>query len=218
MGGSQNKELKTVWQRFETRLHLHQLGAAAGAATGAATGAADGAGSEWKAQCLDIQKIDSKAPFLNQKMELYHSVRESESFDDKRIQSILKHGFRVPYSSFANKGNGVYLSNHSRYAWNWGGPVVIVCHVDATCKSIQRFRSELRSGNDNGWEYVVKDPKCVQPKYLIRYAVQGKLSEENRKKHIGWVPHTDTGCPKCTQLPKRCDCPLFPTVDPNDLV
>jgi hypothetical protein len=91
---------------------------------------------EWKPSLL--VKVDQIIPVTqfnktksfksNETLELYHSVREAQSFEDKRIQSIIKHGFsRFRSMSY---GPGVYLANHSRYAWIWSGsPIVLVCHV-----------------------------------------------------------------------------------------
>lgn len=155
-------------------------------------------------------------------LELYHSVRDARTVDDHRIKSIVRDGFKIPNYSMANKGNGVYLSSHSRYAWNWGGPLVLVCHVSANLppNQMQRFRSEIKSGasDDNGWEYVVKDPKYVKPMYLIEYKVDCDDRVGLLHDSIGFVDHGKSGCKECDRLITRCDCALTPNFDIRDIL
>jgi hypothetical protein len=154
-------------------------------------------------------------------LELYHSVRQAESEQDRRIVSILRDGFRIGY--YGNKGPGVYLSNHSRYAWNWGGPVVLICHVPVVpACSIARFRSEIKSGSLSldGSEYVVSDPSLVRVHSVVRFRVEPRIQtmDDVSRLNIGFVDHGHFGCPNCDPLVRRCDCALSPVVDPLDLV
>lgn len=153
-------------------------------------------------------------------LELYHSVRDAQSFNDVRIQSILTNGFRV---NRGNKGTGVYLSSHSRYALHWSGsPIVLVCHIGIKHASmLHRYRSELKSGQleqfgHNGWEYVVSRGSWVRPAYLLKYSTQEKTNLWIDE--VGYVPLGASGCSLCDLQRVRCDCQLHPPYDPNDLV
>lgn len=156
-------------------------------------------------------------------LELYHSVRDAKDINDTRIQSILTKGFKPGW--YGNKGPGVYLSSHSRYAMRWSGsPVVLVCHVDASLPPdrLRRYRSELRSGQTehNGWEYVVTDGKDVRVSHVLNYHLRWHNS--SHKDVVcwpsPWVEHGESGCRSCDERRKRCDCALLPNAHNEDIV
>ena len=153
-------------------------------------------------------------------LELDHSSRGTGSLNQAQAtQSICDNGFVLDRWSRGNKGQGVYLANHSRYAWLWGGLVVIVCHVDPSTPCLQRYRSEINSGNSTtNSEYVVSDPNQCHARYVIQYKVSGPVPYGSPD--LGFTPHGQLGCSKCDVQtpPRRCDCPQEPLVDPNDLV
>jgi len=155
------------------------------------------------------------------KIELYHSPRSigiGIGIDDT-INSIIKNGFMIQPFLIQNKGRGIYFANHSRYAWLWGGPKVMICDVIANPKYIKRFRSEIDSGSEFcNSEYVITDPSIIFPKYVLEYEIErGTVDKviglDSAYKKLGFF-----GCEKCDQLLVRCDCPLDPNVDPNDFV
>lgn len=97
---------------------------------------------------------------------LYHTIR----FHEIDTFSICQNGFYEKVKG-GTKGPGVYLSNHSRYSafWKGCGSPVIVCSVIAHEEHLRRFRSEIYSPQSNASEYLVKNPMCVFPKYIINY-------------------------------------------------
>lgn len=150
-------------------------------------------------------------------LQLYHGQRGEDN-----SESICNIGFHLSY--YGNKGVGVYLANHSRYAWNWAGTSnpVLICDVIADDGGISRFRSEIYSPTWNS-EYVVSDPALVYPRYVLRYEIDGKISGVIRNQ-IGFVKHGEFGCVSCDSKcfgdlkGDRCDCQLVPTVDSRDVL
>jgi len=150
-------------------------------------------------------------------LQLYHGQSDSDN-----SESICNTGFH--HSCYGNKGVGVYLANHSRYAWNWAGTrnPVIVCDVIADDRRVSRFRSEIYSPTWNS-EYVVNDPVLVYPRYILRYEIDGSMPREIPGQ-IGYVEHGKFGCVPCDSKVfaswkgSRCDCKLVPMVDPQDVV
>lgn len=149
-------------------------------------------------------------------LELYHAVRNPDD-----VGSILQHGFIV--SGRGNKGHGVYLSNHGRYAAFCMGSdkPVIVCHVISDETKIQRYRSEIESEKPYDSEYVVSDANLVYPKHVIMYDLEmvdrRGVKEYFRKNPSAFVRWGSSGCPHCDHVPKRCDCPQFPIVQKSDI-
>lgn len=150
-------------------------------------------------------------------LELYHSSRGDQFGASK---SILEQGFKIRHGD-GNKGNGVYLANHSRYAWLWGGPYVIVSDVIAQSSSIQRFKSEIASGSNlHDSEYLIKDPTLIYPKSIIEFKVTTK-SDTNAIDLYDFprfVEYGQFGCSLCDPKKIRCDCQQYPTIDGNDLL
>ncbi len=146
-------------------------------------------------------KLKENKPVL----ELYHKTRETDYNGNWDFNSIIKNGFML--SRHGNKGYGVYMANHGRYSYSWGGydilgnNNVIICEVIYDPQDVFRYRSELVSPNFNS-EYRITNPDLIYPKYFIEYNVEGK------KTSYGWVDHGNFGCPKCDINKTRCDCPL----------
>jgi hypothetical protein len=91
-GRNTGRSTESVSRRFVDRLHLHSL--------------------PCSAKVEEIITLPTVQKNMRQRvLELYHSVRDTLSFQDKRIQSILTNGFRIGYHG--NKGGGVYLSSHA---------------------------------------------------------------------------------------------------------
>ena len=149
-------------------------------------------------------------------LQLYHAQRTGDN-----SESICNEGF---YSFYGNKGRGVYLANHSRYSWNWAGTIdpVLICDVIADDSRISRYRSEIYSPKWDS-EYVCH-PLVVFPKYVLKYEIQGKFTDEIARQ-IGYVKHGSFGCISCDSEVLndntkgiRCDCELVPKIDPRDVL
>lgn len=149
-------------------------------------------------------------------MQLYHAQRDRD-----HSESICRSGFHC--SLYGNKGVGVYLANHSRYAWNWASPrnPVLICDVIADDERISRYRSEIISPTWDS-EYVVRAPELVYPRYILKYEIEGKVPFEILDR-IGYVKNGKFGCVPCDTKVIwdwkgiRCDCELKPKIDPQDL-
>ena len=179
--------------RFVQRLHLPQ-------------GASCRITRTWSLVAAPPQRPPS--PATMSVLELYHSPRSKWD-----VEGVLAKGFKLGFGG--NKGPGVYLANHSRYAWRWGGPSVFVCHVPTTAR-LRRFRSEVASGNPAcASEYVVDDPRDVQPVAVIEFQVQSYTERD-----VGgvYVDGGDFGCPVCDPRRDRCDCEQLPSVAPLDQI
>ncbi len=158
----------------------------------------------------------------------YDKFLKQRNFGERIIQ--LYHGSRVtdPHKLFktgfseinggGNKGPGTYFSNMSRYQLTWFGmhEPVLVCDIIARKGVVNRFRSELNCPVPS-WEYVVNDHKMIFPKYLIYYKIIGQ-TPNLYKNHFGFINYGKFGCSKCDSKLIRCDCPLLPTVDKNDII
>ncbi len=146
-------------------------------------------------------KMGENKPIL----ELYHKTREINDDGLWDFNGIIKNGFAM--SRFGNKGTGVYMANHGRYSYTWGGydingiNNVIISEVIYDPEHVFRYRSELYSPNFNS-EYKITNPELIYPKYFIEYTTEGK------KIPSGWVQHGNFGCINCDINKTRCDCPL----------
>jgi hypothetical protein len=164
------------------------------------------------------------------KLELYHSCQHTSNLHDSRIQTILRDGFSVGLGG--TKGPGIYFSNHANYAFEWhafvsrdnsdradDSPVVMVCHIDPNVQYIQRFRSEIRTQNNKmASEYLVTNPALIKVKYLIKCQIDLISYHDDHRRHYNpWQSFGHFGCRKCDSISKRCDCPLTPIIDPNDM-
>ncbi len=138
-------------------------------------------------------------------LELYHKTRETDDNGKWNFKNIETHGFMI--SRYGNKGPGVYMANHGRYSYSWGGldisgyNNVIICKVIYDPAYVFRYRSELNSPNFNS-EYKITNTELIYPQYFIEYDVPGKRIAS------GWVEHGKFGCKKCDINKIRCDCVL----------
>lgn len=163
-----------------------------------------------------LDKFNNKRR-ANKFLQLYHAQRDSD-----HSGSICNTGFHCSY--YGNKGVGVYLANHSRYAWNWASPKnpVLICEVIADEERISRYRSEIFSPTWDS-EYVVNDPELVYPRYILKYKIEWKMPRQTLDQ-IGFVKHGEFGCVPCdsklfgNRKGTRCDCELEPKIDPRDVV
>jgi hypothetical protein len=185
--------------RFITRLHLP---------------------ADVKVNIQSIRELNCKPTKSHSMIELYHSPRCTQfgvELDDV-ITSIETNGF-VIHNTTANKGKGIYFANHSRYAWLWGGSTVMICHVLDNPSHIKRYRSEVESGSTScNSEYVVNNPDIIYPQYLLKYSIDRSVISSVIKSDSIYVKHGFFGCIACDKLQKRCDCPLHPTIHPNDII
>jgi len=149
--------------------------------------------------------FEKKNPIL----ELYHTVRD-DSYKEV-FEKIKENNFT--YGMYGNKGEGIYMANHSRYSFGWGYNDdgirnVIISEVVCQKEYVKRYRSEIYSPCFNS-EYVIKRNELIYPKYFITYRIN---SLENKwyklYENWGYVKHGKFGCAKCDIKIKRCDCEL----------
>lgn len=146
-------------------------------------------------------------------LELYHKTREIKN-GNWDFEGIIKHGFMSSF--YGNKGPGIYMANHGRYSYSWGGcdmsgdTNVIISEVIYDPEHVFRYRSELNSLNFNS-EYKITNQDLIYPKYFIKYDVEGQRTNS------GWVKHGNFGCKLCDAIKTRCDCPLD-SYDDFDLI
>jgi hypothetical protein len=146
-------------------------------------------------------------------LQLYHCSKNI--YQDGVIDSIFKNGFRI--GSASNKGYGVYMASHSRYAHYWGGHHVFVCNVIADDTKMERYISEIYSP-ENNFEYVIKDTDIIYPVCYFKYAVTSDTADSKKI----WTNACCDNCPEHKknlkeEMFKRCDCPQSPTIDPADI-
>lgn len=147
-------------------------------------------------------------------LQLYHSIRNG--LDSRETaKSIFENGFND--LGDGNKGYGTYLSSHSSYSYFWGGRNhIIICDVICDEKYVKRFISEIYS-EENNWEYVVKKPKLIYPRFYVEYT-----EEKNVEFNKIWTNHRCEICQTTpvliNQIHRRCDCPQFPTYLEDDSV
>lgn len=148
-------------------------------------------------------------------LQLYHTSRQD---NPETIESIFKNGLKIGHQR-GNKGNGVYLSSHSRYSYSYQNHHVFICNVDIQSNplAIKRFRSEIYSPY-NDYEYVIQDPSIIQVHSYLKYRISAK-----DKIDIRWNNVCCENCPEHVKKYtdpswKRCDCELFPTIINEDVV
>ena len=137
-------------------------------------------------------------------VELYHVSHDN-------ADGITRCGFGA-HRGRGNKGFGLYLANHGRYASTWQGlDHAFVVHVPVSA-SMRRYRSEIKCppGVPDS-EYVVTDQAQAVPVAIIRFRIDGHTG------NLGWNAGED--CDACRAAGRgRCDCALDPVVDPRDIV
>ena len=163
-------------------------------------------------RCFEVHCISllNRSPTL----ELYHAIRSLEP--DKTVKAICRNGFKP--SLRGNKGQGIYVANHSRYSAFWAGPrnPVIICHITIDERYIRRYKSEIRSPNWDS-EFVIKDPHLIYPKYVLEYDLEN-IDPTFDYKTVGYVDHGEFNCLKCDSKKIRCDCQQFPTILDDDII
>jgi len=173
-------------------------------------------------------------------LELYHALSSSQA--PESIASIFLHGLHA--GSACNKGYGVYLANHGRYAWNWGGDHVFICHVVDAPGTLRRYRSEIYSpqaGCDSEFVFTATNATNAAGLLLLpvacihfeRQVVEPTTGPEKRndvQSKDGFVQHGTFGCESCDGFEfvasdghvldkgKRCDCEQYPTVLAQDVI
>jgi len=153
-------------------------------------------------------------------IELYHVSRDTNG-----ANSIWNNGFVYPFYCRGNKGVGNYLSNHSRYSWNWGGYrfPVLICHVVGNEEYVKRYKSEIMCPKWNASslvsEFVVTNNDAIYPKYMLKYEVTRPKTETfDLDGTIGFVKHGNFECTVCDPKVIRCDCQQFPSILEDDIV
>ena len=145
----------------------------------------------------------------NTVLELYHTIRNSDYKDI--FEKIKENNFT--YGWYGNKGEGIYMANHSRYSFGWGYNDdgirnVIISEIIYDKEYVKRYNSEIYSPYFKS-EYKITKPELIFPKYFITYRIN--FLEKNWYKlyeNWGYVEHGKFGCNNCDNLIIRCDCEL----------